>query len=77
MTLVHFVTLFYAIIPQTHEDCADDKKIIVNVDPGKNVFFAKNGNILQVSKDDSKQMCWWTFREFIEWMGHCFDSSQY
>ena len=57
MTLVHFVTLFYAIIPQTHEDCADDKKIIVNVDPGKNVFFAKNGNILQVSKDDSKQMC--------------------
>ena len=41
MTLVYFVTLFYATIPQTHEHCADDKKIIVNADPGINIFWQR------------------------------------
>ena len=49
MTLVYFVTLFYATIPQTHEHCADDKKIIVNADPG--IFFGKEWKYITSFKE--------------------------
>ena len=45
MILVHFGILFYAIMPQIHKnatgncyDCADEKKVVVNINLGKNVF---------------------------------------
>lgn len=45
MILVHFGILFYATMPQIHknatgncDDCADEKKVVVNINLGKNVF---------------------------------------
>ena len=55
MILVHFGILFYAIRPQINknatgncDDCADEKKVVVNINLGKK-FFVKNGNILITS----------------------------
>ena len=49
---------------------------MVNIDPG-NFFLQKMELWQQVWSDDSKQVCWWTFREFSQWRGDWYDSYQY